>query len=335
MCVGCRDTCSRQGVGRMEKWMTENIVQDVQKAYDVKIWATLPMRSVVGLASDRGRLIVKRYGQKQELSRERMEAIVDVKEQLANRGLCSPYLRTIEGQGYYRLGSDLLTVEPWIAGKHADFSDRFDRLRAVQAVARLHHVKLAVPYRLHVTQSIAQKFSYRLRKAVDVVNAGGLQGISQKEWDTCRRQAEHILRILPEEELQSLTQKSRDAGVLCHRDLAPHNILVQSGMPAKLIDFDLAGSDTPLYDLHQIFDHMAYRTGTLDWFDETLYAYVAIHPLSLREQALLRLLLRFPTPLLREIGELQAAHSARSKKRATMRVRYVNRLMQERLHANT
>ncbi len=319
----------------MERWMKEFVAHEIEKAYGMKIWATLPMRSVVGLATDHGRFICKRYGKKQGLSFERIKALVALKDQLALRGLCPSYARTRMGSGYVEFDGDVLTLEPWIAGKHADFSVRADRMRAVQAVARLHHAQIDVPMRFQNGQSLIQKFLFRLRKATEVVESGELMGLSYKEWEVYRDHAEHVLRNLPQEELRLLTKKHRSKGVLCHRDLAPHNILVQAGTPAVLIDFDLAGSDSPLYDLHQIFDHMIYRTGSLNWVDETLYAYLLIHPLALQEQKLLRQLLEFPTPLLREIGELQEASTLRAKKRVAMRIRYVNRLTQERLHACT
>ncbi|PWI58513.1 phosphotransferase [Sulfoacidibacillus thermotolerans] len=319
----------------METWMTGTAVQDIERAYGVKIWATIPLRSVVAVVTDRGRFMCKRYGAKQGLSFERIKAIIHVKDQLAQYGLCKTYLRTIDDRGFCELDGDLLTLEPWLSGEHADFSIRADRLSAIQAVARLHHAQITVPKPLVVTQSIVQKFSLRLRRAVDVVHSGGLVGMSEKEWERYRHRAEQILRDLPHQELQWLTEKNRDAGVLCHRDLAPHNILVQPGAPAVLIDFDLAGPDSPLYDLHQIFDHMVYRTGTQSWLDETLASYLQIHPLTLREQHLLRRLLEFPTPLLREVGDLQDARSAHAKKRAALRIRYVNHLMQERLQGYT
>ena len=317
----------------METWLTGDAVRRIQTAFGLRIWATVPMRSVVGLVTDRGRFMCKRYDGGKGVSEERLRAMIDVKTQLEQAGLCRSYLSTCAGEPFFRFEQAPITVEPWLPGRHADFSSAAERRRAVQATARLHRARLRIPFALRHGATILQKLSFRLARADEVAERGELLGISREEWEEWRSRAEQVLRRLPQRQITALTNRDRAAGVLCHRDLAPHNILLASGTPAQLIDFDLAGTDSPIYDLHQLFDHMMYRNPSGAWRQDALDAYCRIHPLSREHVEALVALEEYPSVLLREIGELRGARTGKAKQRVAVRVRFASKLSWQRMRA--
>ncbi len=317
----------------METWLTGEALQHIQTSYGLRVWGAVPMRSVVRLVTDRGRFICKRYDRDKGVAEDRLRAIVDVKTQLERAGLCRSYVSTLAGEPFCHWRLAPVTVEPWHAGRHADFSHPFERMRAMQAVARLHNAQLRIPFALRHSTTILQKLSFRLARADEVANREQLTGISLSEWEEWRRLAEHVLRQLPHRQITALTDGDRAAGVLCHRDLAPHNILMTEGSPARLIDFDLAGADSPIYDLHQLLDHMMYRNPSGEWREEALDAYSRVRPLGREHLAALAALVDFPSVLLREIGELGVAHSDKAKRRAAVRVKFASQLLRQRTRA--
>ncbi len=310
-------------------------VEEITKAYGLRVRATVPMRSVTGLITDRGKFICKRYEENSGMLPVRILAIVDVKDQLSDLGLCQPYLRTKIGEKTLVINGVHITIEPWIPGRHADFRVRSERIAAIKAVARLHAVRIRVPKVLHFPPTLMEKLSYRLHKAQEVVEQGRMSGLSESQWRIWKKRAEDSIRRLPTDQLRMLTERDRTQGITCHRDLAPHNILVQQGMPAHLIDFDLAGVDTPLYDLHQLFEHVRYSAPReRDWEMELLEAYAQIAPLSNLHVRTLASLSTFPSILLREIAESAGRAIASNDHKRAIRVQFARTIEEERLGFN-
>lgn len=315
----------------METWLTSDAAEELAAAYGFRIRATLPMRSVVGLLSDKGRLISKRYGQEKGMSYRRLLGIVKAKEALARRGLVRPYLTTVSGEPLFAWLGAPVTVEGWVKGRHVDLRDRRERLEAVRAVARLHRQRIAIPSELKPDHTLLHKLSGRLQRSRQAVEAGRLVGISQAEWGYFVERALRVLRVLSTSKWESFIMDDKNAGVFCHRDLAPHNIMIERGSPATLIDFDLAGMDSPIYDLYQLFDHVTYRAfPPQGWAEEMLRAYEQINPLSRRQRQALALLQSFPSLLLREVADLGSVKGERARDRLGTRIRYVRTLEEER-----
>lgn len=310
----------------MDHFMTLDTLAAVEQAYGITVRAVLPMRTVVGLMTNKGRFVCKRYGT-EDVEPNRLLALIAVKAQLSDAGICCPYLVTVHGEPCLLHHGYRYVLEPWVRGRHADLSHRAERLAAVRAVACLHVTKVAAASALQHPPTLLQKLSYRLQRAEDVVRQGHLVGLSEREWTYWRERAVRALHELPAHDIAVLTHQDRGRGVFCHRDLAPHNILIRSGEPAQLIDFDLAGIDSPLYDLHQLLDHCEYATPREpDWAMEMLTVYGMIAPLSEEHRRVLMALRSFPTLLLREIADARYSRSDRVRKRRAVRVRYVEGL---------
>ncbi|KYP79356.1 phosphotransferase [Ferroacidibacillus organovorans] len=288
----------------MRARLSDEALHCLEDAYDLRIRAVVPMRSVTGILTNRGRLIVKRYTPERDVPLARLEALASVRKQLASAGLVPPYLETVSGESFVWLSGHPTTVEPWLRGRQSDFSIREHRRSAAAAVARLHSVRIRIPGMLRLTPSLMQKLSHRLKQASHQVELRGLPGMTDEAWTALRRQAEQQLRALVESGLARQLERDREEDILCHRDLAPHNLLMEEGGIAVLIDFDLAGLDSPLYDLHQMIGHMSYSGVSLKHiYDDVLDAYTMIRPLANAQVEALWQLREFPMLTLRELGD--------------------------------
>lgn len=315
----------------METWLTKKAADSLSDAYGFQIRAVVPMRSVVGILTDQGRYVCKRYGPHKGISYRRLLGIVSAKDELAKHGLVRPYLNTTMGQPLFVWDNAPVTVESWVHGRHADLRDRKERIESVQAVARLHKARISVPRELSPESTVLHKLTGRLQRAAEVVSEGKLTGLSKQEWARWLERSTKSLRMLSDPKWESFFYEDKNAGVLCHRDLAPHNILISRGHPASLIDFDLAGMDSPVYDLFQLFDHVVYRAlPPRGWDLEMIQAYEKIRPLSRKQKQALMLLRSFPSLLLREIADLQELQNDRARERLGIRIRYVMSLEEER-----
>lgn len=311
-------------------------IESLARQYDLRVRGVVPMRSVAGLITDQGKWICKRYDETKGIEMSRLLAIVDLKEQMADQGLCRSYRRTKDDDAVCLVGKSAFTVEPWIPGRHADFSNQMERLEAVRAVARLHRVTVSVKPVLKQLPTLSDKLRYRLDRAQQIVWRGEFVSLTPRQWEVWRRRADDVLHRLEQEQWQKLNEHDRLQGIICHRDLASHNILVRTGVPAHLIDFDLAGIDTPLYDLHQLLDHMRFSAGLdSNWWEEVLAAYARIAPLSSAHISHLHALAAFPSILLREIIESGDCHDAVTCRKRAVRVRFAQALEEKRLMLGT
>lgn len=318
----------------MEQWATEAATGALATAYGLQIRAVLPLRSVVGLLTDRGKLMGKRYTLQQGVPEERLRAIAQVRTQLAHAGVGPAYLQTVEGEDVWSYENCPVTVEPWLPGRHVDLRTAPERRAAVQAVARLHAARVNVPYELRHPPTLLQKLGHRLERVDELAENGKLVGLTPVQWRVWRKRAQDALRSLPVDELSQLNREERARGVYCHRDLAPHNILLRAGTPARLIDFDLSGVDSILYDLHQLFGHVSYAAPSVHHFEGPLLeAYAQIAPLGDRHLKLLDALAPFPALLLRELSEAQGIRRPRNLQRVTARIRFACHVEERRLRA--
>lgn len=187
-----------------------------------------------------------------------------------------------------------------LTGRHADFTDRRDRLVGVAAAAHLHTLASALPAAQQIAPvgpPLMEKLRVKRAAFVDLLPAAASR---------CDG-----LRTLPPAlqlglaEVASLPAHETTVRRFCHRDLAPHNMLVDDGTPGiGLIDFDLAGFDHPFADLIQVANHaLVIAPGEPGLFADVISVYRAVAGLSPPEERLLWRLFMFPDVLIRTVLE--------------------------------
>ena len=301
-------------------WFTPAIRDLIERMYGIRIKIVVPMRSVVGLLCDRGHFICKPYPYRQRSDKERLYAMATVKLHLAEQGIGFPFLETISGKPLLCDRERMYTVEPWLEGRHANFVYDSDRKWAIFAIARLHTTKISIPYVLQ-TPKLVDKLHDRWKKARKCFLQGNHFSDLARDFSQLDRAAFEVLKGLQQPSVQRQLEKDRRRNVLCHRDLAPHNIIIKKDFGATLIDYDLVGIDAPIVDLHQMLTHMSFFFRKHDvFYDELISLYADQAPLTSTHREILALLQRFPMISSRELVQSSWTETGPICKVASLRI---------------
>jgi Ser/Thr protein kinase RdoA (MazF antagonist) len=311
---------------------------DLRRAYGLKVDAVVRMKTVTGLVDTRGRRWVwkRSAGRSQE---PRLRAMAAVSACLAPFGI--PFAGPVPNRaGVYltRLrGGETGHLQPWLPGRHADYTQRQERLSAVATLAAMHRAArgawvCADPALYRVT--LYQKLWFKRRlletlwpQAEACVPA--LRGLHEE----VRRAAELALTAVRPGG-SGAGNRPWERTTFCHRDVAPHNLLWRGDGPLAVIDFDLAGVDDPLVDVMQVSNHAIFLGAPLrGHFAELVDVYARVYPLSpTGEQALWRVL-GFPDLLARAVAEWARTGADGRDARPTWRLVHAARRQAEHLKA--
>ncbi len=286
--------------------LSAEALRELESAYGISIAATVQRRTVIGLCAENGHC----YMWKEVSQRESEERLADLREVLvalegnhirvappiANRfGRVRVYLPSANASGF---------LQPWLAGRHANYNDLQETVRVIKEVARMHRTLSADEWRNrrtltrgHLRQRLQNK-----RRALEVIWRTAV--VSYPSLATiepvCRQRMDTVLAAYS----TSLAQMSVWPMSFCHRDLAPHNVLLNTRGEVQLIDFDQAGLDDPLHDILQILNHVIFlhplRPGELR---ELVDVYVESGQLSKARSRMLWRLLSWPENLGRSLVE--------------------------------
>ncbi|UOF92725.1 phosphotransferase [Fodinisporobacter ferrooxydans] len=306
---------------------------DIENAYGLKIEAIVEMRSVNGIRADGRNYIVKNLGS--SVAVKRLHALARALEQIYRQGgpVC-PILRTNHGRFYTRSQENVYILQPWIKGRHVDFTKQNELKAALQAIGRFHSkpVVLANEYARELEiPSLYEKYAIRLQRCQRTLhNHSQLwsQVLDSALWEAMQERAKDSIQSMKEKLIDhraALLSKS-----FCHRDLAPHNLMYRSTQKITLIDFDLAGFDVSMHDVYQVMNHTMYLHG---WHARDILTildtYDACAGMSSQDRKLLYDLMTFPSLLIREIQDLHKSWKAgriKDPEKIKMRIRWVQEI---------
>lgn len=299
------------------------LIAKLEQGFGLHITRRVKLRTVTGMQTSGGAMILKRY--EGNGMRRRLDALADALDAVLLAGVeIAPYLRTDSGVPYIVDRNALYTIQPWLRGRHLSLQDRAERLAAARTLANLHRVPagrsserafcLRVP-------PLWEKYRHRLERA----QLATLREPSLRDaWRPFQEQARQSVFELQQTSLVRALERDLRHGSLCHRDPAPHNFIWQ-GDGAALIDFDLAGYDVRAHDLYQLMNHALYLNGwEAGMFAEMLEAYERILPLDGDNRSVLRSLMRYPSLVIREWYDF-----AKSNNREALRTRLAWAQIQE------
>ncbi len=194
-------------------------------------------------------------------------------------------------------------VQPALPGRHADFRLRSDRVMSTAAAAHLHRLGsrmsvkwLRYPVGLPLARKLATKRAAFLRVFPEVE--------SRLPYVRANKRAMlHALFVWDRE--PSTVALASPSRCFCHRDFAPHNLLVDdTRRKISVIDFDLAGFDHPFVDLVQIVNHSVTLSDVdRGLFVDTVEVYRRLYGLNPAEERWLWQLFSFPDVLVRSVLE--------------------------------
>ncbi|GIM47205.1 spore coat protein [Collibacillus ludicampi] len=282
--------------------LNEFLNKILEHEYHITVSGTVRMRSVVGILSEQGAFVLKKI--EGYPSMNRITQLAEVLEKLQEKDVpVAPLLRTRKGKAFVRIGDLFWIVQPWIKGHHCDFSNKEERLASVRSIARMHQTPVALPapsQNYLWTPPLDEKYGARLERCKRILHAERLPIKISSLWI---KEAESAIVRLQGNDYKQALKKDRERGTVCHRDLAPHN-LIYKDRTAYLIDFDIAGIDVRAHDLYQVINHALFLNG---WCERTvadiLRTYQKVAPLCEANHKLLRTLFTYPALLLREVYE--------------------------------
>ncbi|WP_062307528.1 phosphotransferase enzyme family protein [Alicyclobacillus sendaiensis] len=289
----------------------------VRSAYGIEADAIVHKRTVWGVVAGASRYILKRARPKD--SEERLRALADVLGHYPRQGVSAARpletlrgtMRVSDGRGawYY--------LQPWLEGRHVDASDELERLAVTRALARAQRAAPIGAPRALQTATLRDKWRAKLQL---------LERLSAMpvEADV----AESLQRIATRARAVYASYEEARPLAFCHRDLAPHNVLVGPGGSVMFIDFDHAGYDDPFSDPIQWVSHVAYLVPLSPSAYRRLWlAYAQAAELDDDELLSLARLGTWPDIALRALAE---AFRAGDPERRTWRLRYALRCEEDR-----
>jgi len=286
---------------REKKYLSRyDLYVDLFKKFGLKVTDLVPLRNVYLLFTDKGKKILKKV----EYSKENLQFIYEAVEYIRrsfNRVIS--FTKTSEGEIYAIWNGELYCVMDVAEGREAQFSNPIDVSIAVKSIAEMH--KASEGYRCNYPEKCMlgraiDNFNRRLEelrffKELALLHEykSGFDEVFLSHVDSYIKEVEESIKFLSSTPYLKLCSEE-DKKVICHHDLADHNILINEDK-AFFIDFDFAIIDLRVHDLCN-FINKAVKNFVFDLekANSIVEEYSAINHLDKRELDVLKAFLSFP-----------------------------------------
>lgn len=270
------------------------------KKFGLKVTDLVPLRNVYLLFTNKGKKILKKV----EYSKENLQFIYNAVEYI-RRGFdrVISFTKTLEGDIYAIFNGELYCVMDVAEGREAEFSNPIDVSIAVRSLAEMHRASEGYrnnyPEKCMAGRTI-DNFKRRLQelkffKELALLHEykSNFDGVFLAHVDSYIKEVEDSIKLLSATPYFKLCSEE-DKKVICHHDLADHNILINEDK-AFFIDFDFAMIDLRVHDLCNFINKAVKNFAfDLDKANSIVEEYSAINPLDRRELEVLKALLSFP-----------------------------------------
>lgn len=301
---------------------SEQLTTALSAGYGIEVVAFVQLKTVTGVVTADGMRYVWKTARPRDTDR-RLALLSSLTDAMSDAGLpAAGPLRTRSGGFCTPVRSgEVGYLQPWLPGRHVQFANPAERLTTVATLAHIH--RWSSGFGWLADPDVGGLEWHTLSGGALPVKMREKWRVLQQVWPTARAQCADLASV--EEELGRVveavlsaldTRTADDATIsrygsapfgraLCHRDVAPHNVLWgTTAWPVSFIDFDHAGWDDPLIDLMQVSNHtFSLCDPGPNHFSDLLAAYQRIAPLSPDRQAFTWDLLRFPDILVRAVME--------------------------------
>lgn len=240
---------------------------DLLEVYDFKVYDLIPVRKVFILITDKGDKILKKL----DCDVKDIMFINDGVEYIRKNGFnrVFNFTKTKKNQVYIRSGKDLYCVMDLINGRESEYSNPIDVMVASTGVAELHKASegFKCPNKKRDSYgNLINEFKRRVEEmelfkslAMLSENKSGFDEIFLEEFNSCKKQMERSIDILETSAYYKLCSEE-DKKVLCHHDLAHHNVLIKEDK-AYFVDFDYSIIDLKVHDLCNFINKVCKSTG--------------------------------------------------------------------------
>jgi len=268
--------------------------------FNLRVKDVVPIRHVYIISTDKGEKILKRV----DYSLEHLKFIDGgIRHIKKNFDRVLDFVETKEGKPYTEWKDDIYCVMDLVQGRECDFSNPIDLTIASKGLAELH--KASTGYNTTVKSrdqagKTIEIFNRRLQEMEFFRSLANLHEC-KTEFDKIFlenlsyhvKEMEESIRLLEASDLKELALEE-DKVVLCHHDLAYHNILINDEK-AYFIDFDNSIIDLRIHDLcdfiTKVIKNFAFDT---EKATAILYDYCTTNAISSKELKVLYGFLYFP-----------------------------------------
>ncbi|NLK07382.1 MAG: CotS family spore coat protein [Firmicutes bacterium] len=275
----------------------------VEENYNLEIMGFMQDGSVYLLATSMGQKALKRSS----LSAFELAYITDALAYLAQTGFQSVVdpLMTKDGTRFFTWRDSQYFLSDWVLGRHCDYLYEQDAETVARDLARLHVTSRNLNFnRVPDTRWLMGMWPERFARRLDQLKAfrrtarnrtvpQAFDQLFLKDYETYYKQGADALEQLADSDYGGVCQED-SAKVLCHMDLAYHNILI-NGQGVKFLDFDYSLVDLGLHDLA---DLLLRNLMLVDWRWERaqliIDAYSSVNPLKGNVLPILGAFLQFP-----------------------------------------
>ncbi|GFZ31349.1 spore coat protein [Clostridium zeae] len=280
--------------------------------FSIEVADLVPVRSVFVLETSKGKKILKKI----DYSIDRLNFISQSLEFIKNtfnRALTIDI--AADGNRYVLWDGGVYTLLDLIEGRECAFSNIVDLSISARDLAVMHKSSIGIIKningKVNTSYSLDQKditlgnlegyFKYSLsdikklkEQVISYRHKNEFDKLFLNEVDYYIDEVKECVELLKDSKYNDLC-KEEDKIVVCHGDLAHHNILIKDE-EAYFIDFDYCSIDLRVKDIAQLvtkaIKNFAYD---MDKFNTIIDAYTSVLNLSKEEYKLLYILLKFPS----------------------------------------
>lgn len=224
-------------------------------SYDFKVIDIIAVRNVYILITDKGNKILKKlnYGI------DELEFIYSGLEYAKNNSFhrVFNFVTTKEGKSYVLWGKNIYCVMDLINGRESEYFNPIDVHIASKGLGELHKACEGFRYDNKIRYTCGKTIDNFKRRLEEMDLFISISKITEEknEFDTIflenvsyyKSQMEESIRFLEKSSFYKLCSQE-DKIVLCHNDLAHHNILIKED-EAYFVDFDYSVIDLRVHDL--------------------------------------------------------------------------------------
>lgn len=274
--------------------------EDLFNKYNLNINDIVPIRNVFILCTDTGEKILKKI----DYSKEELDFIIEALRYIKNKFTrIAEFDKTNDGEDYCFYNGSLYCIMSLVSGRESDYNNPVDIELISKGIGELHDASEGFrfkDYRKNIIGKAIENFKRRYEETQFFKSIAGMH-VNKSEFDDlflnnvdiCLDDIKNSIKILESSSYYKLCSEE-DKVVVCHHDLAHHNIIIKDNQ-AYFIDFDYAVLDLKVHDICNFINKVMRTTGfDLDKSEIILNNYLKTNNLDKRELLVLFGYLYFP-----------------------------------------